>query len=177
MATGIVVRMIAPLLVDKWTDPAVVVVSPDMAFAIPVIGGHHGANDLARELSLLGIRPVITTATETRGLLSVEGIAADLKMQVINRPSTREVNAGILDGAARIYHIRGPAVVLADPGVSFLAKTGQYSVGLGCRLGVTREEAGPSIKEALKEAGISNDDVMIYATTERKIGERGLIAQ
>ena len=97
-------------------------------------------------------------------------------MQVINRPSTREVNAGILDGAARIYHIRGPAVVLADPGVSFLAKTGQYSVGLGCRLGVTREEAGPSIKEALKEAGISNDDVMIYATTEKKIGERGLIA-
>ena len=176
MATGIVVRKIAPLLVDKWTDPAVVVVSPDMAYAIPVIGGHHGANELARELSLLGIRPVITTATETRGLRSVEGIAGDLEMQVINRPSTREVNAGILDGTTRVFRVTGPAVVLADGGVSFLVRRGQYSVGLGCRLGVTREEAGQSIKQALREAGIGTGDVMIYATTEKKCGETGLIS-
>jgi len=39
MATGIAVRGIAPLLKDKWSDPAVVVVAPDLSFAIPVIGG------------------------------------------------------------------------------------------------------------------------------------------
>jgi cobalt-precorrin 5A hydrolase len=175
MATGIVVRKIAPLLFDKWTDPAVVVVSPDMAFAIPVIGGHHGANELARELSILGIRPVITTATETRGLPSVEGIAADEGMQVVNRPSTRASNAGILDGKTRIYRVRGPAVVLGDPGVSFLSRRGVYTVGLGCRRGVTPEEATRSIEEALNEAGIGFDEVAVFATTEKKAGETGLI--
>ena len=40
MATGLSSGKMAPLLVDKWTDPAVVVVSPDMAFAIP---GDRGA--------------------------------------------------------------------------------------------------------------------------------------
>ena len=176
MSTGIVVRKIAPLLIDKWTDPAVVVVSPDLAFAIPVIGGHHGANELARELSLLGIKPVITTATETKGLISVEGIAADTGMQIINRPSTRQVNAGILDGTTRVYRVNGPAIILADRGVSFLSGNGGYAVGLGCRLGITSEEAERSIREALNEAGIRSDEVMIYATTEKKIRETGLIS-
>src|SRR5512138_660441 len=63
MSTGIVVRQIAPLLSDKWCDPAIVVVSPDFRYAIPLTGGHHGANALARELAGLGLTPVITTAT------------------------------------------------------------------------------------------------------------------
>ena len=62
MAVGIVVRKIGPLLADKWRDPAVVVISPDLTFAIPITGGHHGANDLAGELrDRLGLIPVITT--------------------------------------------------------------------------------------------------------------------
>ncbi len=68
MAIGIVVRKISPLLSDKWRDPAVVVVSPDIRYAIPICGGHHGANALAYELrDLLGLTPVITTATESTG--------------------------------------------------------------------------------------------------------------
>ena len=55
MSMGIVVRKIAPLLDDKWTDPAVVVVSPDFRYAIPLLGGHHGANELAKELAGLGL--------------------------------------------------------------------------------------------------------------------------
>jgi cobalt-precorrin 5A hydrolase len=53
MSAGIAVRGIAPLLVDKWRDPAVVVVGPDLRYAVPVVGGHHGANDLARDLARL----------------------------------------------------------------------------------------------------------------------------
>ena len=75
MSMGIVVRKIAPLLRDKWTDPAVVVISPDFRYAVPVLGGHHGANDLAKELAGLGLVPVITTATESRGRDSVESLA------------------------------------------------------------------------------------------------------
>jgi cobalt-precorrin 5A hydrolase len=175
MSAGIVVRKVGPLLVDKWTDPAVVVVSPDMAFAIPIVGGHHGANELARELSALGIQPVITTATETKGLPSVEGIATRFSREVANKESTRAVNAGILDGKTRVYTVQGPAIVLASPGVSFLSLPGTYSVGVGCRLGVTGEEVEKAVRQVLEESGIMLDEVMIYATTEKKIGETGLV--
>ena len=75
MSMGIVIRGIAPHLTDKWTDPAVVVVTPDFRYAIPLIGGHHGANELAGELAGLGLVPVISTATEATGRDSVEAIA------------------------------------------------------------------------------------------------------
>src|SRR6185369_7668925 len=48
MATGIVVRMIAPLLESKETDPAVVVMDETGKFAISLLSGHlGGANALA----------------------------------------------------------------------------------------------------------------------------------
>lgn len=78
MSMGIVIRGIAPHLTDKWTDPAVVVVTPDFRYAIPLIGGHHGANELAGELAGLGLVPVISTATEATGRDSVEAIACGL---------------------------------------------------------------------------------------------------
>ncbi len=71
MAAGIAVRSIAPLIKDKWKDPAVVVVDSGLNFAIPIIGGHHGGNELARKLAGLGALPVITTATESIGKASV----------------------------------------------------------------------------------------------------------
>ncbi len=75
MSAGIAVRGCAPLLTDKWHDPAVIVVTPDMRYAIPVLGGHHGANDIAKRLVDLGIEPVISTATEVMGRPSVEETA------------------------------------------------------------------------------------------------------
>jgi cobalt-precorrin 5A hydrolase len=67
MAAGIAVRNIAPLICDKWNDPAVVVVDSGLNFAIPVLGGHHGGNELAKKLGDIGMVPVITTATEVKG--------------------------------------------------------------------------------------------------------------
>ena len=117
MSAGIAVRGIAPLLVDKWRDPAVVVVSPDLRYAVPVVGGHHGGNDLARELAALGIEPVITTATETRGRESVEGLAARKGCDIVNRDSTRAVNAAILDADVPLYAVTGPGSSLRDRGL------------------------------------------------------------
>ncbi|MCX6685517.1 MAG: cobalt-precorrin 5A hydrolase [Methanoregula sp.] len=174
MATGIVVRSIASLIEDKWVDPAVVVVSPDLSYAIPLVGGHHGANQLARELAPLGIRPVITTATETTGKESVEVIAEQYGCDIANRDSTRRVNAAILDGDVPVYAIRGPAVVIASPEVSVLFNKGSYTLGIGCRKGVRKDEVLDAIRQALRSSGISHTDVFAYATTVKKISESGL---
>lgn len=68
MAAGIVVRMIAPYLKDKYRDPAIVAVDDERRFAISLLSGHEGkANDLAvRVANILGAEPVITTASESK---------------------------------------------------------------------------------------------------------------
>ncbi len=67
MASGIVVRMIAPLITDKYHDPAVVTVDDACRYAISTLSGHEGgANGLTWKVaSLLGCEPVITTASDT----------------------------------------------------------------------------------------------------------------
>jgi len=175
MSMGIVVRSIAPLLEDKWNDPAVVVISPDLAYAIPLIGGHHGANELAKELSALGIRPVITTATEATGRDSVESVGQRNGCEVVNRESTRQVNAAMLDIDVPVFAVKGPGIVIAGPDVSILLKKGEFTVGIGCRKGVRREEVLDAIRNALAETGVSKDDVLVYATTQKKSNETGLL--
>ena len=175
MSMGIVVRKIAPLLDDKWTDPAVVVVSPDLRYAIPVLGGHHGANELAKELAGLGMQPIITTATESRGRDSVETIAERTGTEILNCNSTRQVNAALLNADIPVHAVQGPAIVLAGPDVSILLRKGEYTVGIGCRKGVGSVEVVEAVRAALAENAISEADVLVYATTTKKINETGLV--
>ena len=128
-ATGIVVREIAPLLDNKWSDPAVVVVDSNLNFAIPLLGGHHGANELARQISELGAVPVLTTATEIHGKPSVEGIADRLGCEIFNKESTIAVNCALLDQEIEILEIKGPRIVIVDGEVSVLLKKRQKNAG------------------------------------------------
>jgi len=175
MSAGIAVRAIAPFLTSKWRDPPVVVVSPGLGFAVPLVGGHHGANDLAREIAAAtGAVAVISTATEALGRPCVEGIAAATGTQVANPASTLPVNAAMLDTDVPVYTVGGPAVVVAGPAVSVLARGGGYVVGVGCRRGASAGAVGSAIRSALGEAGIAAGDVLVYATTEKKRDEEGL---
>jgi cobalt-precorrin 5A hydrolase len=174
MSTGIAVRGISPLLSDKWTDPAVVVVTPDLRLAIPLIGGHHGGNALARELAPLGTVPVITTATERAGVPSVEGIAASGGYDLASQESSKAVNAAFLDGTAGVYSVSGPALVIGGPDVAFLVASGEYGVGIGCRKGVSAGAVEEAVRTGLDAAGVKPDEVIVYATTVRKSHEQGI---
>ena len=64
-STGIVVRALGPLLADKRAEPPVVVVAEDGSAVVPLLGGHRGANDLARAIAAkLGIAAAVTTASD-----------------------------------------------------------------------------------------------------------------
>lgn len=119
-ATGIAVREIAPYLGSKWEDPALIVVDSGLHFAIPVLGGHHGGNEVARRIAELGAVPVITTATEVHQKPSVEGIADDLGCSVRNRKSTIAVNCALLDQEVEVLEIKGPKIIVVDEDVSVL---------------------------------------------------------
>jgi len=74
LASGAVVRLIAPLLKDKQSDPAVVVLDPSGQFAISLCGGHQGGGDrLTRRISqLLNTQPVLTGASNALGLPAID---------------------------------------------------------------------------------------------------------
>src|SRR5262245_1916359 len=63
-AAGILIRILAPSLANKHAEPPVLAVSQDGASIVPLLGGHHGANRLARELAeVLGGAAALTTAS------------------------------------------------------------------------------------------------------------------
>ncbi|MFC8080911.1 precorrin-3B C(17)-methyltransferase [Streptomyces sp. NPDC057307] len=95
LATGATVRLLAPLLADKATDPGVVCVDEAGRYAVSLLGGHGGgANSLATEIgSVLAATPVITTATDATGVpgLDTLGLPAEGAVATVTR--------AILDGA------------------------------------------------------------------------------
>lgn len=74
ISLGAVVRMIAPILVDKKKDPAVVVIDDRGEHVISVLSGHlGGANELTREIAvLMDAKAVITTASDVQKTIPVD---------------------------------------------------------------------------------------------------------
>ncbi|MBD0336314.1 MAG: precorrin-3B C(17)-methyltransferase [Cyanobacteria bacterium Co-bin13] len=80
LATGAVVRLIAPLLGSKATDPAVVVVDEAGQFAVSLCGGHQGgADQLARTVAhYLEATPVLTGSAHHRNLPGIDVLGIPL---------------------------------------------------------------------------------------------------
>jgi cobalt-precorrin 5A hydrolase len=99
MATGIVVRMIAPLLESKETDPAVVTMDDAGKFAIALLSGHlGGANELAERCAFVtGARAVITTATDANDLPSFDMLAKEQGWGIDDISGVKTLNTLLLD--------------------------------------------------------------------------------
>ena len=94
-ATGIAVRTLAPLLVDKCHDPAMVVIDERGQHVISLLSGHiGGANNLARHLAgILGVDPVITTATDVNDVAALDTLACQLNARMPDfRTAVKTVN-------------------------------------------------------------------------------------
>ena len=114
MSTGIVVRVIAPLIKHKAEDPAVVVVDDGGNFAISLISGHlGGANELTGKIAdIIGARPVITTATDVNQLPAIDVLAKEKKLIIENPAAIKTVNMAILKGE-KIY-VQDPLNLLTN---------------------------------------------------------------
>lgn len=72
-ASGILIRALAPLLDDKRHEPPVLALAEDGSAVVPLLGGHRGANALARRIAAgLGSVAAITTAGDGRFGLALD---------------------------------------------------------------------------------------------------------
>ncbi|MFE7898559.1 precorrin-3B C(17)-methyltransferase [Streptomyces sp. NPDC057424] len=190
LATGAVVRLVAPLLSGKTEDSGVVCVDEGGRFAVSLLGGHTGgANELAREVGdLLGAEPVVTTATDavdlpgldtlglpvegdvagvSRALLDGEGVAlrAEVAWPLPPLPTVAE-GAYTIRLTDRLVEAAGREVVLRPP---------TLAVGVGASKGAPVEEVLGLVEDALREAGLSVASVAELATVDAKAGEPGIV--
>lgn len=172
MATGIVVRTIAPLLKDKKTDPAVVVLDEQGKFAVSLAGGHlGGANELAGEIAgFLKGEAVITTASDVNGLPSIDLWALDNGLIIENwdmlpQVGTRYVNNGGLRVYCDIFLELPPEFLrVVDPRFADLIITNRRDVyagsprcsitGEGCSTGACRVKEQVYLRPLNLVAGI-----------------------
>ena len=100
MATGILVRSIAPLLESKVTDPAVLNIDDNGNYVISTLSGHlGGANKLTEKVAdLIDATPVITTATDVNHRLGVDVFAKDMYLSIDNTKEILFFNKAILEG-------------------------------------------------------------------------------
>lgn len=102
MAAGAVVRLVAPLLGSKRSDPAVVCVDEAGTFAVSLLSGHAGgANELARAAArALGATPVVTTASDALGTLRVDLLGRELGWTMEDpRGAATRASAAVVNGA------------------------------------------------------------------------------
>ena len=98
-AAGILVRTLAPALGDKTSEPPVIAVSEDGKHIVPLLGGHYGANDIARHIAeAIGGTAVVTTAGDERLGFALDAPPPGWKIADARR--AKDVTAGLLAGVA-----------------------------------------------------------------------------
>ncbi|MQY33376.1 Siroheme synthase [Streptomyces sp. RB17] len=191
LATGAVVRLLAPLLGDKAADPGVVCVDEGGRFAVALLGGHGGgANELARAVGeSLGAEPVVTTATDSVGLPGLDTLGLPFEGSVAT------VSRALLDGEPVALEAEVPwplpplptspqgayTVRLTDRAVvpgerEVLLRPPSLVVGVGASKGAPVEEVLGLVEGALREAGLSPKSVAELATVHAKAEEPGIVA-
>ncbi len=99
MASGILIRNIAPLIKSKVIDPAILNIDDNGNFVISTLSGHlGGANALTNKIaSLINAIPVITTSTDINKKLGIDVLAKDLYLSIDNTKEILFFNKAILD--------------------------------------------------------------------------------
>lgn len=100
MATGIVVRLIAPYIKHKSIDPGVIVIDEQGKYVISLLSGHlGGANEYTRELAeFLHAHPVITTASDVNNTMAVDIMAMKLNCYIDDFEDAKIVTSNIVNG-------------------------------------------------------------------------------
>lgn len=200
MAMGIIVRDIAPYIRHKSLDPAVVCISPDGSYVIPVLSGHlGGANHIANILAAqIGGAPVITTASDVFDKIAVDLLAKAHNLVIDNYEDAKILTAMIInDDKVDILSdipIQGIETVTeltnATKGVIRITNRTNESydiptatllpknivIGIGARRDTPYHEINTFLNECLAKYQISRKAIVRLASIDLKVDEAGILA-
>jgi cobalt-precorrin 5A hydrolase len=96
---GAVIRLISPYLIDKKTDPAVIVIDDKTNFVISVLSGHvGGANELTEEIAKkLGALPIITTAADVNKTIAVDLVGREFNWKIDDDSTVTKISAHMVN--------------------------------------------------------------------------------
>lgn len=125
-AMGICVRCIAPYVMDKHTDPAVICIDSTGKYIIPVLSGHiGGANELSIELAqILGGNAIVTTQSDNTGLWALDTLAEKFDWSVVADDLTDNENA--MNACIAAFVNKRPTALLLnirDKGTEYLEQS------------------------------------------------------
>jgi cobalt-precorrin 5A hydrolase / cobalt-factor III methyltransferase / precorrin-3B C17-methyltransferase len=197
-ASGILIRAVAPLLAAKQVEPPLVAVAEDGSVAVPLVGGHHGANALGRAVAALtGGIAAITTAGDLR-----LGLALDEPprgWRIANPQQVRPITAALLRGepvalvaeAGGADWLRAGTIGWVGQAERHVFVTDRYvapgddalvfhppvlALGIGCERGCSAEEISDLAHSTLAEAGLAAMAVAAVVSVELKLAEPGIHA-
>ncbi len=201
MASGIVVRTIAPLIKNKKTDPAVVVLDEKGKFAVSFLSGHiGGANNITKQIAdFLGGEAVITTASDVNNMPSIDLWAMENNLVIENWEAVPEISARFLNkGELKVYsevEMKMPEGFLREDklnSVEVLITNKQFQIsnlksqiflrplnliiGIGCNSGTAADEIEDAVKGVLSKNRLSFLSVQSIATIDKKGAEPGLLS-
>jgi cobalt-precorrin 5A hydrolase/precorrin-3B C17-methyltransferase len=97
-AAGILIRTLAPLLTNKWHEPPVLAIAENGSAVVPLLGGLHGVNDLARTIAeALKVSPAITTTGDIRFRTTL--LSPPPEYHLANPEAAKTFIADLLSGA------------------------------------------------------------------------------
>src|SRR5271168_3759824 len=192
-ASGILIRSVAPFLAAKQEEPAVVAVAEDGSVAVPLIGGHHGANALARAIAeLTGGVAAITTAGDLRLGVALDEpppgwhIADPDRVKPIVSALLRGDPVSLVDETGCAGWLRAGAIRWAEQGNRRVVVTDRWgeseagalvlhppvlALGIGCERGCSAEEIADLARSSLAEAGLAAGAVAAVVSVELKLAE------
>lgn len=196
MASGALIRLLAPILSDKHSEPPVLAVSEDGSSVVPLLGGHHGANELARQIaSALDTHAAITTAGDLKF-----GVALDQPPEgyVLANPQCAKAvmaelvaGAGVrLEGASANWLTQSRLPFQQEARVTLTVTDQQKTsgelelvyhpktlvLGMGCERHAKPEVAIALAEEALVKSGFAKESLAAICSIDLKSDETAIHA-
>jgi len=201
LAMGAVVRKIAPLLKDKATDPAVVVINLGLDKIVPLLSGHlGGANELAEVITsrLPNAINFISTATDQTKTLAFEMLAQKRGWEIENLKALAKISNRLIN-KQRVKVATYPNIfesiknrdnlelvgfdkldldsIVISPTIKSdsLTLRPKIYLGIGCNRNTPLQEIENAILDFLSINNLNIEDIKSIASFEAKADEVGLL--
>ncbi len=199
MASGIMIRSIAPHVTSKLSDPAVLLIDDNANFVISLLSGHFGgANDLTLKIAdIINATPVITTSTDVNNKIGIDSIAKRYYCSLENPKNIKYINKALVDNQLvdlylpskysyiinenleKSYSIHiddtYDSIVSVFDNHNVILKPKQLVMGIGARKDISANKVEHAINTACSILEIPPSRIDFFATADVKKDEKGIL--